>query len=103
MTDCLWVLSEASYYLIDTPQLTDFCTMRIHQGISPENSTEFVEIFRAAHTLNMIDVKKQILEMIANHYSSVIPHLKQLDDKLLLNEILMEVNNLLFERVIVKN
>ena len=86
--------------MIESPQLLDYCNLKINQGLSVEN---YVEIISAASYLNMTELKKKVLDMIASNFSAVLPYLKKVDDKDLLNEILLEVNVILWERVTVKN
>jgi hypothetical protein len=86
--------------MIESPQLMEFCAAKISQGLSVDN---YVEIIAAAAYLNMGELKKKVLEMIASNFSAVLPHLKKVEDKDLLNEILLEVNTILWERVTVKN
>jgi hypothetical protein len=86
--ELLWILTETSYYGIDSKEFLDYCVMSIIEKIKVENC---IEVFAISSKVGLLSIRLKAMEIILDNFESLKPSIKYLDDTDLKDQLLFDV------------
>ena len=94
--DCLWILNECHYYMIDSPQLINFCEQFANGSVDVNNC---VELYITSIELKVDSLTKSTFNVIMENYDIIADQLNNISNQKILNNLLININKYLWKKI----